>query len=233
MLPDIRAVLAALVAAVGLLMVSFALVATFRVAQGQRSTALQASLTDSFRTPLAEQARAPTEQPSPERAVLIVETPGPLMAPVPPALDPPIAVKVARIAEAAPERAPVARVERLPIAPIVAALPEVQTPAEPSPAEAAMGGPLVAEPPAPKPETPRVAAVEPVQRDIERRATEQKAVERKFAAEKARKARVAREKKKAAARRAAQARAAKQKAATPFGNNQFGNGAFGGTFTNQ
>jgi hypothetical protein len=233
MLPDIRALLAALVAAVALLMVSFALVATFRVAQGHRSTALQASLTESFRTPLAEQSRAPTEQPTPQRAVLIVETPGPLMAPVPPALDPPIAVKIARIAEAAPEPAPVMRVERLPIAPIVAALPEEPTPAEPLPAEPAMGGPLVAEPPAPRIETPRVAAVEPVQSDIDKRTAEQKAAEKKAAAEKARKARVAREKKKAAARRAAQARAAKQEAATPFGNNQFGNGAFGGTFTNQ
>ncbi len=231
MLPDIRAVLAALVAAVGLLMVSFALVATFRVAQGHRSTALQASLTESFRTPLTEQVRASAEQPAPHRAMLIVETPGPLMAPVPPALDPPISVKFARIAEAAPERAPVTRVERLPIAPIVAALPEEPPPAEPSPAEPPIGGPLVAEPPAPKPETPRVATVEPVQRDTEKRPAEQKAAEKKIAAEKARKARIAREKKKAAARRAAQARAAKQKAANPFGNNQFGNGTFGGTFT--
>lgn len=233
-MPDFRAVIAAMAVAVGLIMVSFALVATFRVARENRSTTLQASLTERLRDPLGEDARASATQPAPHRAVLIVETPGPHLAPVPPALDPPISVKVARIAEAAPDPIPVARVETLPIAPLIAAPSEAGPAADPP-----MGGPL-AEPLASGPEAkshiPRVTAVETAERDLAserdlaRKAAEQKAAEKKAAAEKARKARIAREKKKAAARRAAQA--AKQKAST-FGNNQFGNGTFGGTFTNQ
>lgn len=231
MLPDIRAVLAATVAAVGLLMASFALVASFRVAQENRSTTLHASLAERTRAQFVAPAQA-----APQRTVMIVETPGPLVVPVPPALDPPIAVKVARVAEAAPEPVRTIRVEMAPIAPIVAAVREefslVDLLKDPP-----MGGPLVAEPPAAKPEVkpdlPRVAAVEPAATDVDTKVAEQKAAERKAAAEKARKARIAREKKKAAARRAAQARAAKQKAG-PFGTNQFGNNnTFGGTFTNQ
>jgi len=230
MLPDIRAVVAALVAAVGLLTVSFALVATFRVAQENRSSALQASLAERARAPLAASMSASAAQPVSQRTVLIVETPGPHLLPVPPALDPPIAVRVARVAEAAPEPVPIVRVETQPIAPIVAELLREPSPAE-SPYEPPMGGPLVDEPPVAKPDLPRVAATGPAAPDIERRATDNKAAEKRAAAEKARKARVAREK-KAATQRAARARAAKQKAA-PFGGNQFGNGAFGGTFTNQ
>jgi hypothetical protein len=225
MLPDIRAVIAALVAAVGLLMVSFALVATFRVAQESRSTTLQAASAERTRVPYA---LASPSNNGPQHAVMIIETPGPLLAPRPPALDPPIAVKVAPIAESAPDPVPVARVDVSPIAAILATSPE----AGPVP-DLPMGGPLVAEPPAPKPELPRVVALDPAERDLAKKAAEQKAAEKKAAAEKARKAQAARAKKKAAARRAAQARAAKQQA-NPFGGNQFGsNNAFGGTFTNR
>ena len=44
MLPDIRAVIAAIVAAIGLLMIAFGAVAAFRVAQENQSGSLQADL---------------------------------------------------------------------------------------------------------------------------------------------------------------------------------------------
>jgi hypothetical protein len=227
MLPDIRAVIAALVAAVGLLMVSFALVATFRVAQESRATTLQAAFAERTRAPLFDRTLASPSTGGVQRAVMIIETPGPHLAPRPPALDPPISVKAVPVAESAPDPLPVARVEASPIAPILAASPE----ADPA-ADLPMGGPL-AEPPAGKPDLPRVAAVDAAERELAKKIAEQKTAEKKAAAEKARKARAARiaRQRKAAARRAAQARAAKQKA-NPFGNTQFGsNTTFGGTFT--
>ena len=69
MLPDIRAVIAAIAAAIGLLMISFGLVATFRVAQDSRAASLQADL--------AQRGRA---SPPEHRPIGIIETPGPTLA---------------------------------------------------------------------------------------------------------------------------------------------------------
>jgi len=72
MLPDIRAVIAAIVAAVGLLMISFALVSTYRVAQQHQAGSLQVDL--------AKRGRAAFTSQSAERQVPISATPGPQLA---------------------------------------------------------------------------------------------------------------------------------------------------------
>ena len=117
MLPDFRAVLAAVFAAVGLLMVSFGLVATFRVAQESRSGSLQADL--------AQRGRVFVPASSESRVVSLIEGPAPLEA------NPVLAVE----GKDAPDIAD--------IAPVVAAAPRAEPPAiEPPPAEPPMGGPL-------------------------------------------------------------------------------------------
>ena len=60
MLPDIRAVIAAVVVAIGLLTISFGLVATFRVAQDVRAGVLQADLAQRGRAPLPANSDART-----------------------------------------------------------------------------------------------------------------------------------------------------------------------------
>ena len=84
MLPDIRAVVAAVIVAVGLLAVSFGVVATFRVAQDNRAGSLQADL--------AQRGRA-LASPA------VIETPAPLQA------IPVAAVETLEIIEAAAGRA--------------------------------------------------------------------------------------------------------------------------------
>ena len=64
MLPDIRAVIAAVFAAAGLIMIAFGAVATFRVAQENHSGSLQADL--------AKRGRAEPPAVSEKRQVLIV-----------------------------------------------------------------------------------------------------------------------------------------------------------------
>jgi hypothetical protein len=135
MLPDIRAVIAAVVAAMGLLMIAFGAVATFRVAQGHHG-ALQADLAK----------RGQSALPAARAAAGIVETPGPHMAPPPPL--PVVEVKDAPVGAAVPDT------------PLVAETPAPVRPAEaaaPPAAEPAIGGPL-AEPEPPKNETDRAAA---------------------------------------------------------------------------
>ena len=66
MLPDIRAVIAAIVTAVGLLTISFGMVAAFRVAQDDRAGFLHAELTQRGRLPLPISATPGT--------ILIVDT---------------------------------------------------------------------------------------------------------------------------------------------------------------
>ena len=68
MLPDIRAVIAAMMAAIGLLMIAFALVATYRVAQQHQAGSLQEDL--------VKRGRAALPAQSGERPVLIIETAG-------------------------------------------------------------------------------------------------------------------------------------------------------------
>src|ERR1044072_6333934 len=74
MLPDLRAVLAALIAAVGLMMIAFGAVAALRVAQQSHA--------GSFQTDLAQ--RGQTALPKPAQRVAVIETPGPHLAPPPP-----------------------------------------------------------------------------------------------------------------------------------------------------
>jgi hypothetical protein len=79
MLPNIRAVLGAIVAAVALLAMSFALVATFRVAQDTRIGMLQADLAQRGRSsiPASQESRPalPVDKPAPLEAnpVAVVE----------------------------------------------------------------------------------------------------------------------------------------------------------------
>lgn len=210
MLPDIRAVIAAVVAAMGLLMISFGLVATFRVAQDLRAGVLQADL--------AQRGRSPVPVGSEARTIPIIE-----------ALEPPPAThEYAEALEATPvtpviTAAPL--LEPIPVTPVIVAapLPEPIAPAsEPPtpPAELPIGGPL--------PEQIAAVHAEPPPRNV---AAEKAA--KKAAARKARASRIARER-KAAARRAVQIRRARQNAAAasdngfanPFGNS-FGNSPFG------
>jgi hypothetical protein len=107
MLPDIRAVIAAMVAAVGLLLISFALVSTYRIAQQHQAGSLQTDLAKRGQTVPA---------PSGDRAVPIIETPGPHLTPV--------ETVAATLAEPAPPMA------------------AIETP----PAEPPIGGPLAAAP---------------------------------------------------------------------------------------
>src|SRR5436305_11952599 len=84
MLPGIRSVLIAVIAAVALLIGAFALVAAFRVAQESRSGSLQADLAQRSRTlvmaNVEPRALAPVEQPAPlepnpVRPVEVVDVP--------------------------------------------------------------------------------------------------------------------------------------------------------------
>ena len=69
MLPDIRAVIAAMLAAVGLLAISFAVAATLRVAQDSRAGSLHADI--------AQRGRYPLQPSNTPHTALIVETPAP------------------------------------------------------------------------------------------------------------------------------------------------------------
>jgi hypothetical protein len=119
MLPDIRAVIAALFAAVGLLMIAFGAVAMFRVAQDSHG-AVQADL--------AKRGRS-APPPLSGQQVTVVDTPGPHIAPFPPL--PVVEVKDAPIADIRDAPSPIA--DAPPAPPADAATP---------PAEPRIGGPL-------------------------------------------------------------------------------------------
>ncbi|MBV8838086.1 MAG: hypothetical protein JO000_16250 [Alphaproteobacteria bacterium] len=214
MLPDLRAVLAATIATVGLSMLAFGAVAAFRVAQGSHG-ALQADLTK--RTHMAELA------PPARHPVRVIDTPGPHIAPFPPlpireVKDAPIASVVVDLPGPAEAAAPVAPAEPAATAP-APAVPPVAAAAPPAPPGPAIGGPFA------EPRTPT---------DAERAAAKAERARKLAAAKKARAARLARQR-KAAARRAALARAKllqSQQATTSF-NNNFGNPGFGGGFGQQ
>lgn len=212
MLPDMRAVFAALVAAVGLMMIAFGAVAALRVAQESHA--------GSFQTDLAR--RGQTVLPKPPARVTVIETPGPHLAPPPPL--PVVDVTIAPVG-AEVSAIPVVReavqetVQSAP--PVTAAAQREEEP--PTVAQAPVGGPL-AEP-------------TPAQNEAHRAAARAERAKKLAAARKAREARMARQRKAAAVRRAAQARA-KQQAATSsfnngFGNQSFGNSGFGSTFGKQ
>jgi hypothetical protein len=191
MLPDIRAVIAATVAAIGLLLISFALVTTYRTAQQHQGGSLQADL--------AKRGRAASPAQSGERQIPIVETPDPRRA-VPVQAEPTGIVPPAQAISAPPVPEPE------PPAPVVAA-PQVERPAPR--AEAPIGGPLAA-----PPESSRSVAGENPSR-VDSSALQRAVAEK---ARKARAARIARER-KAAARRAAQSRRARQQETPSFGTN--------------
>ena len=202
MLPDIRAVFAAFVAAIGLLMIAFGAVATFRVAQESRVGSLQADLAQ----------RGQAAPPQTGQRVAVIETPGPHIAPPPPLPRRRNEDRAGRRRSrgAIPRRAArlAPETEAAPIAiaaPREAAIVPV--------AEAPVGGPL-AEPAPARSEADRAAAKERARRKARRR---QKG---------ARQARIARQRKAAAARRAARRATADRKsgAAGRFGSNPgFGN----------
>ena len=97
MLPDIRAVIAAMVAAIGLLLISFAVVTAYRAAQQHQAGSLQADLAK----------RGQTVPPPPgDRPVLIVETPGAGRAPDAAPVENTPPVETAAVAEPAPPVAP-------------------------------------------------------------------------------------------------------------------------------
>jgi hypothetical protein len=120
MLPDIRAVVAAIFAAIGLLAISFGLAATFRVAQESRTGSLQADL--------AQRSRMFIPASSEQRTVLLVDTPTPLE---------PIPVTAVEVRQA-PEIPPVEVAAVLQAEPTPPPEPTVQPPA----AEPPVGGPL-------------------------------------------------------------------------------------------
>jgi len=121
MLPDIRAAVAAIFAAIALLAISFGVAATFRVAQESRTGPLQADL--------AQRTRVFIQPSSEQRSVLLIDAPAPLE---------PIPVAAVEVKEA-PDIPPPAEVAAAPQAePAPLPEPAVQPPA----AEPPMGGPL-------------------------------------------------------------------------------------------
>ena len=193
MLPDIRAVIAAMVAAIGLLLISFALVATYRVAQQHQTGSLQEDL--------AKRGRTALPALSGERQILAIETPGPHLT-VPAEAGRPTEIVPAAETVSAPR---VSEPEPLPVA---AVPPPIETPKPP------IGGPVAA-----RPESSRNAAAENPSR-IDSRQLQRAAAEK---ARKARAARIARERKAALrhaaqARRAKQSAApSSNNFGSPFG----------------
>lgn len=193
MLPDLRAVIAATIATVGLMMVAFGAVAAFRVAQASHGS-LQAEL--AARVRMAELLPPPARRP-----VTVIDTPGPHIAPLRPlpvveVRDAPIATEFRDLTppafEAAGIKAPATAPEPAPPAPAAPAAPAAEITVLP-PAEPPMGGPLAEARPA---------------SEAERAAAKAERARKLAAAKRARAARLARQRK--AARRAAQARAKQQ-----------------------
>jgi hypothetical protein len=206
MLPDMRAIFAALVAAVGLLMIAFGAVAALRVAQESHA--------GSFQTDLARRGQTVPAK-SPQR-VAIIETPGPHLAPPPPL--PVVEVKIAPVG---------AEVSAIPLpremdAPPVAVAPQREE--EPSTvAQAPVGGPL-AEPAPVKSEADRAAARAERAKKL---AAAKKAREARIARQ--RKAAAVRR----AAQARARQQAATSSVNNGFGNQSFGTSGFGSTFGKQ
>jgi ribonuclease E len=247
MLPDIRAVIAAILAAVGLLMATLGIVATLRVAQQHQSDSLRADLATRGRSAPPANSELPAK--SGERTILIVDTPGPHLAtPVRSATT-----ERAPAADSAPEPAtpvPAIAVQAVAQEPPVAALPPAEVPRQtppadtPKPVEAARAAPPATPPAetartAPPAETTTPPAEPPIGGPLaeppRRQASdagENPSNARRTAAEKARKARAARiARERKAGKRAAQARRAQQPSPAFGGSNTFGNiNQVGGTF---
>jgi hypothetical protein len=234
MLPDIRAVIAAIVTVVGLLTISFGMVAAFRVAQDDRAGFLHAELTQRGRLPLPISAVP--------RAILIVDT-APMTVPPMPAAELPVQLASnttpvvietkAETASASDIRATIKNAEVGQPLTVAAVAPVSEAPAIqereitlPPPAEPPVGGPF--------------AEVAPpsAQNSLRQHSAAVQRAARAATIKKARAVRLARER-RIAARRAAAARAAQTSGAfgwnTPqtnysfdsFNNRGFGNAAAG------
>ena len=234
MLPDLRALLGAIVAAIALLMASFALVATFRVAQDSRTGLLQADL--------AQRGRA-TMLPGIEAgAALLIDRPAPLEANPVPVVEISQAPDIVEEAPQAIAEAPDAPMSVALVAPqaepaavpatelLTIVLPAFELPLSDPP----MGGPLGQQTATQSQLPPRKAADGTAAANAKIAKNAKRKAER-AAAEKARAVRIARIVRERKARRAAQARAKQQSAGSfnnapfgnSFGNGPFGNGAFG------
>ena len=214
MLPDIRAVIAAIVTAVGLLTISFGMVAAFRVAQDDRAGFLHAELTQRGRLPLPISATPGT--------ILIVDT-SPMTVPPTPGVELPVLVAINAapvVIETKAETEPVSD-DRATIKAAEASQPvmaAIAAPASEAPAiqeheialppsgVLAVGGPFA-----------EVAAPSAQNGIRQHSAAEQRAA-KAAAVKKARAVRLARER-RIAARRAAAARRAQQTPTAAFGWN--------------
>jgi hypothetical protein len=231
MLPDIRAVIAAIVTAIGLLTISFGMVAAFRVAQDDRAGFLHAELTQRGRQPLPAGAA--------QRTILIVDT-APMTVPPMPAAELPVQlaantapVVIETKAETEPASDTLGTIKDAeasqPVT-VAAVTPVSEAPAIqereialPPSGELPVGGPFA-----------EVAAPS-AQNSIRQHSAAVQRAARAAVIRKARAVRLARER-RIAARRAAAARRAKQTPAAAFGWNNpqtnysfdsFNNGGFG------
>jgi hypothetical protein len=213
MLPDIRAVIAAIVTAIGLLTISFGMVAAFRVAQDDRAGFLHAELTQRGRQPLPAGAAPHT--------ILIVDTAPMTVTPMPAAELPvqlaastaPVLTETKAETEPASDvRAAIGDAEASQPVTVAAVAPVSEAPAiqereiAPPPREPPVGGPF--------------AEVAPpsAQNSIRRHSAVVQRAARAAAVRKARAVRLARER-RIAARRAAAARRAQQTPTASFGWN--------------
>jgi hypothetical protein len=239
MLPGIRAVTIAIIAALGLLIGAFALAAALRVAQESRSGQLRADL--------AQRGRALVAANSEPRAIVPVEKPPPLepnpIAPVEvsdaPEIPPPVVVRDASeiqpvvVAEATQTEPPA--IESPPVSPPTAEVSQ----AEPPPAEPQRTDPIAALLRAELPPGPPIGGPLPEQaaavhaEKLRNHAAERAAAKKKAKHEAlkkvraARLARIARARKAAVRKERARARASQQ-APAPTGNQTFGSfGNFG------
>jgi hypothetical protein len=258
MLPDIRAVIAATAAAIGLLTVASGVLATLRVAQENRAGSLHAEL--------VQRGHAMMPEPQP---IMLLETPGPTLLARMPEVEPlpPAATEEA----SAPIEPPAMEREQPPqgVAAIVESAPLAPAPAEPDPDNTLIAAaspatpestPIAAREPAPEqpaasallataPQTmeaeleapappPLIAMGGPSPDEIARAKAQRKAAERaraKKAAEemrkKARAARVARERKLAADGQKQQASASSQQGGFAFNPaSSFNSTPFGNSF---
>lgn len=229
MLPDIRAVIAAIVTAVGLLTISFGMVAAFRVAQDDRAGFLHTELTQRGRLP-------PLISAAP-RAILIVDTSPMTVPPMPAAELPvqlasnaaPVVIETRAETESASDiRATIKGAEVSQPLTVAVVAPASEAPAIqereialPPPTEPPVGGPFA-------------EATPPSGQNIRQHSAAVQRAARAAAAKKARAVRLARER-RIAARRAAAARRAQTPTAafgwnTPQSNysfDSFNNRGFG------
>ena len=206
MLPDIRSVIATILAATGLMILAFAAAAAFRVAQETRVAALQMDL--------AQRGHAVAPAPRP---IVVLETPGPTLL-----------AKASLSAPAAEEETPASAEASSPqeesMLPVAAAIAENSPTAEVAPErdldsrslvtaaapilDTSVGAPRILAMGGPSPQ--EIAHAKAQRRSAERARARKASAERK---RKARAARVARE--RAAARRAAAAQKQQARAASP------------------